>query len=389
MSFFDQKNINSFVDQINNGNNYRVECMRSIGKPLYIFYENINRKNNNSIMYENYNKSIKKGIDNEVIIVYKKLCDRYKGDSLFDEYLQKICLKEVNDQYNKEETDIDYIILYVNGEFNGILIAKKNECNNKYRVSDIRSTFIKPDDYWSVKLICSQGGGHGKILMALYLDTLINIGQDYGLLELAQGYANIAGYCSYRSFGFKENENLICDAYDIPSNVNNLKMTCDTSDLTRKKLLKVIKDNEYKISYDPVCKKGLDKEKQLEMLRNLQTEYENKIIKFRKQEKDNVIRNMDKKTLRQINKYISEINPWNKIEDFDYIKQILETGVYIPPEPEPEQEPEPEPEPKGPRRSKRFKAGFGKRSKKKSKRSKKSRRSNKKSKRSKNIKNRH
>lgn len=384
MSFFDQENIDSFLSEL--GITYRGVCMRTINKPLYIINcatkdkkkcsldKNgkpvVYKKDNYIESYDSYKKCASGA--GEVIYVPVKTCNRYEGDTLFQGYLQKTCLGEINKEVGLKYTTIDYVLMYIDDTFKGILIAKKNECENKYRDTDKRRKTRKEniDDYWSVKLICAEGGTGG-ILMALYLDAILyrknEFVQEYGFLELAQGYANVAGFCSYSKFGFEKDTGLICNEYDQISNANNLKMSCDLNKhkIDRDMLIKIAL-KKYKIFDHDVCDtKKMSTEKQLEKMRQFQTEYENEINKLREIEQSLVTTQY--KDTDEFKEYVQNTKNWKNVDDIEIILNPKINNHEI--------------EGRSMRSFKKTKLGFGrskkKKSKKKSKRSKKSKKKSK------------
>ena len=79
----------------------------------------------------------------------------------------------------------------------GFMIVEKGECN-------------KYPNLYSVRLICSNAN-QGTLLMGMYLYTLLTtqIGDNQtGILELAGGYKNTPGLCTYTKFGFSQDDDL-------------------------------------------------------------------------------------------------------------------------------------------------------------------------------------
>ena len=180
-----------------------------------------------------------------IIKLSKPLCNRFEKDTLF-EYLQDAL----------KEKDIDYILIKDKlDQLNGILIVSKTECQN----------------YWSLKLICTNLKGTGHILFGLYLYALKKINQKIGILELAQGYANMSGFCLYSKFGFEENFELDCEEYIKDDNLGNVKMTVDMNKLTKIKIINIILGKE-KFEHQ-LC----NKEENLELQQQFQNKYEKKI----------------------------------------------------------------------------------------------------------------
>jgi hypothetical protein len=194
-------------------------------------------------------------IDTEInlnfqLITLQEIIEYYGSfDDAFD-YLNsiKICNKDyLNDYYEDSllsssrftrriysPTELDFVLIYnyynplnpsnryrfqdiPQDKICGFLMAQKNECNDP-----------SEKDYYSVRLICNKPATeckkYGTILIGCYLFILAykfnKYRQKYGLLELAENYKNMAGYCTYTKLGFEENETIKCDAF------SNLKMTC-------------------------------------------------------------------------------------------------------------------------------------------------------------------
>ena len=94
---------------------------------------------------------------------------------------------------------------------------------------------IKLDDVYSVRLICSLPGVKVNVLMGAYLYVvkgLANANRKMGILELADGYKNLQGFCSYSKFGFQYDKSLygddcFTDKTNLPMSVN-LNRPCIT-----------------------------------------------------------------------------------------------------------------------------------------------------------------
>ena len=79
----------------------------------------------------------------------------------------------------------------------GFMIVEKGECE-------------KYPELHSVKLICSNDN-QGTLLMGMYLYTLLTTqtgDNQTGILELAGGYNNTPGLCTYTKFGFSQDDDL-------------------------------------------------------------------------------------------------------------------------------------------------------------------------------------
>jgi hypothetical protein len=228
----------------------------------------------------------------------KKIIDT----TLYTNYKNNICarreydvtlLNDINDLLPQQNNrNFDYIIIKDKIKLNeiiSILILNKNECKN----------FDKSyNDIWSVSYICARGSkpGVASVMLGLSIYAL-KLKQNIIFLQLAQGYANISGFCSYYRFGFKENSNLDCNYYDKIENIKNIKMDLNLTSMDNENIFKVINDKDYIYGGKKldVCSKI---ENRLELQRNLQTEYENKVLEKYRWKND------------------------------DYMNQILTTGKY-------------------------------------------------------------
>jgi len=103
----------------------------------------------------------------------------------------------------------------------GFLIAEKGECKRL------------PNAY-TVNLICvrsqlkSPEKPKGSILLGAYLYCIKKLGQRYGLLELAGGYKNVAGFFAYSKMGFVKNTTMF-DAKCF-TDIGNLPMSVDIAE---------------------------------------------------------------------------------------------------------------------------------------------------------------
>jgi hypothetical protein len=127
----------------------------------------------------------------------------------------------------------------------GFIIVEKGECK-KY-----------PDRY-AVKLICSADK-HGSLLMGMYMYALhSNAAPDKtGILELAGGYKNTPGLCSYTKFGFTHDNDLYgnnCfdDMGNMPMSVN-----LNESSVTLDQIIQVSIGKEKKLNIDDPNDTGL------------------------------------------------------------------------------------------------------------------------------------
>jgi hypothetical protein len=103
----------------------------------------------------------------------------------------------------------------------GFIIVEKGECKRL------------PNAY-SVNLICvrseikSKEKPKGALLLGAYLYCIKKIGQRHGLLELAGGYKNVAGFFAYSKMGFIKNTTLF-DAQCF-TDLHNLPMSIDIAE---------------------------------------------------------------------------------------------------------------------------------------------------------------
>ena len=100
----------------------------------------------------------------------------------------------------------------------GFIIVEKGECRRL------------PNAY-SVNLICVRSlkdKPRGSILLGAYLYCCKKVGQRYGLLELAGGYKNAAGFFSYSKMGFVKNTTLFDER--CFKDFGNLPMSIDLAD---------------------------------------------------------------------------------------------------------------------------------------------------------------
>jgi len=100
----------------------------------------------------------------------------------------------------------------------GFIIVEKGECRRL------------PNAY-SVNLICVRSlkdKPRGSVLLGAYLYCCKKVGQRYGLLELAGGYKNAAGFFSYSKMGFVKNTTLFDK--ECFTDFGNLPMSIDLAD---------------------------------------------------------------------------------------------------------------------------------------------------------------
>ena len=189
--------------------------------------------------------------------------------------------------YYVSPNDLDYVIFYVNGIFSGVLIVEFNECDK----------IIKPNNSYSVKLICTQKVESkipiGLSLLGFYVYVLkTDIKQQrYGLLELAQGYKNVAGFCLYSKLNFVADPKFPCPEYESKYNLNNLKMLVDLKTIEVGKLIQIIRNNQWyddsmKLKHKDMCircETEACRLNQIDKQIQNQTQYEQAIDKVLKQ----------------------------------------------------------------------------------------------------------
>jgi hypothetical protein len=180
------------------------------------------------------------------------------------------------------------VILYQQDKFCGIMIIEMNECNKK-----------KPDNLYSIRLICAQKVGKKSAamqLLGLYLYVLkIRFPQQqYGFLELAGGFRNVIGYCLYSKFNFKTNPAFDCKEYEI-NNLSNLKMRVKMDSIDTDTLIEKVRRNDWYDSMalrenEMICKRCNDDSCETErqkILMKMQTNYESNVPDVKKKDKQN------------------------------------------------------------------------------------------------------
>ena len=245
MSFFTQKMCREYYNKINKDVVEKSEqvifrCKSDFKNGVCFQYTGTMKK------YHLYKSCRSKKIKQKDIFNVKEVCDTNEF-YLFD-YLQETLHpwkdKTKTDIFSDETThetpkDIDYVIVYKNNQFCGLMIVELNECDKK-----------KPNGLYSVKLICAQKCGEKSISMQLFGIYLYVLkkkfpSQKVGLLELAGGYRNTVGYCLYSKFNFKITPAFDCKEYEKPVNLNNLIMTVDMSTIEADTLLQKIITNTW------------------------------------------------------------------------------------------------------------------------------------------------
>ena len=123
----------------------------------------------------------------------------------------------------------------------GFMIVEKGECK-KYL------------NRYSVRLICSKAS-QGTLLMGMYLYTLLTTqtgDNQTGILELAGGYKNTPGLCTYTKFGFSQDDDL--NGENCFGDFDNLPMSVKLhgSNVTEDDIIQVILREKTKLDiYDP------------------------------------------------------------------------------------------------------------------------------------------
>lgn len=175
--------------------------------------------------------------DNDFIITTKKdfpsipiqeyeqnILDNCKN-KITREYVLKNYVKVINN-----DKDYDGIhIINKNNEICGFLFTKRLDCQDvKYKNLPI------------LNLICSKGcttktkTSVSKLMMYIYLNSLLHHKLKYGTLELANGFNNPSGYCLYSKYGFIEDVELIYCVSGFCSRM--LPMSVDMQKLSKSKL---------------------------------------------------------------------------------------------------------------------------------------------------------
>jgi hypothetical protein len=181
------------------------------------FQSNINMKSGFTILSKQHN-SENSSLKIKFIQRLGSLCGGIKQG--LDEYLLDSIEHSHNPIYNTVDISIDYVYIRdTRGKVCAILLAHRGECQ-------------EVPSWWTVRLICNKQEenckGMAAKLLGLYTYALkIKQVQKYGLLEIADNYENIAGYCLYSRFGFEET-NIQCKAFMWLTLANNLeKITYD------------------------------------------------------------------------------------------------------------------------------------------------------------------
>lgn len=181
------------------------------------FQKNINLKTGFTILCRQHNQ-----LDSQLKIKFIQrlgsLCGGVKKG--LDEYLLDSIEQAHDPRYKDSDISIDYVYIRdTRGKVCAILLAHRGECQ-------------EVPSWWTVRLICNKQEenckGMAAKLLGLYTYSLkIKQVQKYGLLEIADNYENIAGYCLYSRFGFEET-NIKCKTFMWLTLANNIdKITHD------------------------------------------------------------------------------------------------------------------------------------------------------------------
>lgn len=152
-----------------------------------------------------------------------------------DEYLLASIDQAEDPAPNNDDVTIDYVYISDSRyKVCAILLAHRGEC-------------VEVPGWWTVRLICNRQGdesckGQAAILLGLYMYALKTKDvQKCGLLEVADNYKNIAGYCLYSRFGFEET-NIKCRAFTW------MTMATEISKITTIQIIDTTKTGEQQIA---------------------------------------------------------------------------------------------------------------------------------------------
>jgi hypothetical protein len=164
-------------------------------------------------------------------------------------------IKSVKKGINQEGIDPDtYDIVVI---ANRSIVNKKNITNKLQDIYGMmvvqKGECIKFPEIYAINLICANREGISKFLLGLYLYTIKKTPKisQWGILELADKYNNIAGYCAYQKFGFQHDPDLINNCF--PDNAkDNLPMIVDIDMFTTENIISIVTD-KLKIPKDNLC----------------------------------------------------------------------------------------------------------------------------------------
>ena len=178
--------------------------------------------------------------------------------------VMKHCASSVNFEYvegelKKAKSNFDnYFKEYrKNYEFptsmkNDILILSNRRTNERvgFAISEFEECKDHPDTD-ALKVICANKG-YGPLLLYCYVYCAKKQRKKYGLLELAGGFVNLEGLCSYNKFGFREDMSM--KKNDCFPEYGTLPMKVELSKLSYEYL-----DNILRSTVDKVLKETLNK----------------------------------------------------------------------------------------------------------------------------------
>ena len=150
-----------------------------------------------------------------------------------DDYLLDSIEQSADPNLRNNDVTIDYIYMS-DSRFKvcAILLAHRGEC-------------IEVPGWWTVRLICKKNeeycAGQAARLLGMYMYAIKTKSvQPYGLLEVANNYKNIAGYCLYTRFGFEETT-IKCRMFDW------MAMASELSRITKEQIIETTKTGKQQI----------------------------------------------------------------------------------------------------------------------------------------------
>jgi hypothetical protein len=229
--FFDNNAVTYVTNLINNGSNYKYNTLSNINNitPEYLFK-----------ILDNGCTNISKGYFQSIV------------DKTFD-----------IDSMNKT---IDILIIteetltVSTQKILGLLVVEKGECS-------------KYSDVFTINLICSKYK-LGSLLITIYLSlikilhlNIVSETQQLGLLELASGYTNTAGFCLYSKYGFVYNPTLY--SLQCFSDYRNLPMESNIIGISENEIISIYKANNPVFPKPKMCFVNVKYQELLGMLLNL------------------------------------------------------------------------------------------------------------------------
>lgn len=158
-----------------------------------------------------------------------------KGNEYLGDYLTDSVAFAHDPSMYGYENQIDYIYIRDSrGKNCAVLLAHRGECK-------------EVPSWWTVRLICNNNQdkvckGMAAILLGLYTYVLkYKQVQPYGLLEVADGYGNIGGYCLYSRFGFEETT-IKCKQF-----VNDVIMANNIKQITYDQIIETVNTGKQQI----------------------------------------------------------------------------------------------------------------------------------------------